>query len=448
MNSILTASQGNIATHVLSSIFTSLAELLGGRQIISKVNEIRDYYSLSPLEQFHISSRRLKQIVAYSAHNIPYYKDLFNSISFDPYSLDRDLLYLNDIPILTKDIIREHATRLISKDLTETKHYRCFSGGSTGPSIDVFYDQEAVDYSAATSIFARETIGCFRHSREVHLSSKFFDQTQSLYTQFREYSKCLAHSRQNLYIAAWNDQELQGIVNELIRLKPFLLHGHPSTLRSITSFCAQVGIRDLLFHIYESSGEMLDPTTQQSAESQFGCKVVNRYGLAEFGVVGYELYVQKPMQVMTSECWLEETGNGNALPLIATTLRNRLMPLIRYETGDIGSVYPDPTRGVLVIGSLIGRIHDVVTICGKDYPTHYIMDVLQHKIGNIDQFQILRLGQSLVLQLVLSKGACLDTVRSRVISVFGDAFDIRQVSLSDLKLSGKRNKYRHLVSHD
>ena len=45
---------------------------------------------------------------------VPYYRELFRRLHFEPATLLRDLAYLQELPYLTKDIIRQQGTRLIS----------------------------------------------------------------------------------------------------------------------------------------------------------------------------------------------------------------------------------------------------------------------------------------------------------------------------------------------
>src|SRR4029077_12184565 len=71
--------------------------------------------------------------------------------------------------------------------------------------------------------------------------------------------------------------------------------------------------------------------------------------------------------------------------LVITTLKNWMMPLLRYRTGDI-AVLRQSEDGFF-IQDLLGRTHDVVEIGGVRVPTHHVQDVLD-RIGQIREFQI------------------------------------------------------------
>lgn len=145
------------------------------RLIRGKVVELRGHYRL-PLEQRLVIARnRLANILHHAQQNVPYYQSLFAQCHFDPEKVRRDTAYLNELPYLTKDVIREQADRLLSRPLAEARHHVCKTGGSTGVSTVIYYDQEAADYSAAVTLYARERIGKKKYKSELHFACRFPD---------------------------------------------------------------------------------------------------------------------------------------------------------------------------------------------------------------------------------------------------------------------------------
>ena len=94
-----------------------LAERLQGRGIRPKVVALRAHYALEPRQRRAEARRRLAEVVAFAGDQVPYYRDLFRQIGFDPAKIGKDAKYLQDIPYLTKDIVREHGPRLLSRTL-------------------------------------------------------------------------------------------------------------------------------------------------------------------------------------------------------------------------------------------------------------------------------------------------------------------------------------------
>ena len=82
--------------------------------------------------------RKLSKIVRYAAVNVPYYRDLFSQIGFDPKKLTTDAGYSRDIPYLTKDIIRTQGDRLLRHDhATARKHVPKTGGRGLARSISI-----------------------------------------------------------------------------------------------------------------------------------------------------------------------------------------------------------------------------------------------------------------------------------------------------------------------
>jgi phenylacetate-CoA ligase len=117
--------------------------------------------------------RKLSKIVRYAAVNVPYYRDLFSQIGFDPEKLTTDAGYFRDIPYLTKDIIRTQGDRLLRHDHATARKHVPKTGGSTGPSALIFYDQDAADWSSATTRTLRAGIGKKHFHSELNFASRF-----------------------------------------------------------------------------------------------------------------------------------------------------------------------------------------------------------------------------------------------------------------------------------
>jgi phenylacetate-CoA ligase len=64
---------------------------------------------------------------------------------------------LEDLPYLTKEIIREQGERMLSHPLAGVRHHSCKTGGSTGLSCVIYYNQSGADYAAAATIYIDPT---------------------------------------------------------------------------------------------------------------------------------------------------------------------------------------------------------------------------------------------------------------------------------------------------
>ena len=422
-----------------------IAERIEKRDVRTKARELKNYYSMPFVERRRLAKVGLTQILTFAGAHVPYYRDLFATSGFVPNKVQRDPRYLEDLPFLTKDIIREQGARLLSCSLDDIKRQACKTGGSTGPSCVIYMDREAIDYSSAVTRFCRERIGKMKHMSELHLSSQF-PEAFPLRDRLREQCKCLAMNRSNIFLDRLDASGLEKIWRALCRRRPYLVHGHPSTLHALACYVEQTYGGGKAFEIFESSGELLTPYVRETITRSLRCRVTDRYGLAEFGVIAYELDPSRnQLQALESEGWPEAApleGSEGDQELVFTGFRNRLMPLLRYRTGDLARVEERPDG--FFLEDLVGRTHDTVLINGVPYGSQYVQDLLD-RVGGIQEFQIdLRFSPPL-LRLVTEVGVNEHEVLKRLKGWWKAGFEIRFVGHEDLVRVGHRSKFRHVV---
>ncbi|WP_432472033.1 hypothetical protein [Amphritea sp. HPY] len=423
-----------------------LAEKLEKRDIRAKFRELKKYYRLPFQQRKLIAEKRLIETIEFAAHHVPYYRDLFRNISFNVSQLKKDTRYLQEIPLLTKDIIREQGDRLLSAPLERVRHHVCKTGGSTGLSAHIFYDQIAADYSSAVTLFARRAIGKSKHKFETHFACRFPDDVPQKWPT-REDFKCFAMNRNNIFFDSVDSQGLEEIWTALKKNPAYLVHAHPSTVYALACYIEKTQGTAKAFEVFESSGELLEPYMRELISKALQCRVVDRYGLAELGVMAYELSDQGGLQVLDSEGWPEsqplENSSGDE-QLIFTGFRNRLMPLIRYCTGDMAKV--ETLDDGFYLTNVVGRIHDIVPINGVDHPTHHIQDMLDHRVGGIQEFQIDLRSKPPILKIVPEPSANTEEIQSKVKEFWGQGFEVNFVGHDEFTRVGRHAKFRHVVT--
>jgi phenylacetate-CoA ligase len=441
-----------------SELVYPIAEWTQGRTIREKQAAVADDASRNFAERKARAWKRLVETVEFAGARVPYYRDLFHDIGFDPASLHRSAGYLADIPALTKDIIREQGERLLRDDHASYRTHASKTGGSTGPSAVIMYDQDAADWTSGVIRYARERIGAGATRSEVHFSSHF-DGKITFRDKLREQLKCIANNRFNIAFASFAPAQLETIWQRLCDIRPHLVHGHPSTLYQLALHMSDRtnGIRP--FRVFESSGETLDSKQRDVIRRTFHCDIIDRYGLAEAGVVAYQIDpARSEMLVLDGVVWPEivDVGFANdvageqprdahtrAGELVITTLKNWMMPLLRYRTGDI-AVLRQSDDGFF-IQDLLGRIHDVVEIGGVPVPTHHVQDILD-RIGQIREFQIDTSGARPLFRVVPESGEAVVKIGEKLRQRWGDSIDIEFIDASALTFRGWRSKFHHLIA--
>jgi len=438
-----------------AAVVFPLAERIEGRAIRARQRQLATHMALPFAERRRRAFASLVETVRFAGAHVPYYRDLFRSRQFDPECLARDPRHLDDLPMLTKDIIRAEGERMLRDDHAAFRKHVCKTGGSTGPSAHIIYDQDGADAASALTRQARALIGAGAVRAELHLSTEFGDRPV-LRDRLREQMKCIANNRFNLAFASFAPAELDRLWARITALRPYLIHGHPSTLYQLARHVSPRRPAAPAFAIFESSGEMLTATQRALIERVFRCRVVDRYGLAEAGVLAYQTgAAEDGLLVFDQAGWpeiaevafggeLASTPGARSGELVVTALGNRMMPLIRYRTGDLATLV-ETAKG-FYLRDLVGRIHDVVSIAGVPQPTHRLQDVLD-RIGGIREFQIEARAARPLFRIVAEDGAR-ERIDAALRRQWADAIDIEFIDAEALTLQGWRAKFRHLVTPD
>jgi phenylacetate-CoA ligase len=156
---------------------------------------------------------------------------------------------------------------------------------------------------------------------------------------------------------------------------------------------AGIDPQDLPLEVGLFGGEPWTDEMRRQLDRELGLKAVNFYGLSEMCGPGVAaeclatrdgLHVQEDhflMEVVDPESG-EPVAEGSDGELVFTTLLKEAQPLIRYRTGDVGSVTTEPCecgRTMTRIADLRGRLDDMLIIRGVNlFPSnveHLLLEV-------------------------------------------------------------------------
>lgn len=412
-----------------------LGEKLAGRQISKKYFQLKVYYKSDWKYRKVLQKKKLISLVNYCYENIPYYKkilfkkDLINK-------LNQNISFFKDIPFLNKKLILENYDLLISPK-KQKKIYYCKTGGSSGEKITVEYNDFAADSSSAVTRYCRNSIRV--PGSDLHFAANFGDKI-SLKDKLKENFKSYILGRDNIFFSSLNDEDIKKIIKKIIKKKPTLIHCHPSTMIIILDFCMKKKI-NLNFKYFESSGEQLTYIDRKKIENYFFCKVIQRYGQAETGIIAYEIFKDEKIYVLDKSVYVENYADE----IITTGLENLHMPLLRYQTGDLGIIKED-LKG-FYFDEIIGRKHEKLTLNNEVFLTHHIQDIIDHRIQNVNMFQIqLRENKKHILLLNIAHNHLKSEITDKVNKYFYNSFEVQFVEKDKFIFKGSRSKFSYIVN--
>lgn len=149
--------------------------------------------------------------------------------------------------------------------------------------------------------------------------------------------------------------------------------GTPSFLHTLLSKAREAGTA-LRFETAFVVAEMLPESLREELERDFGVRVLQGYGTADLGCLGYEcpekggwhLHPEAIVEVLDLESGMQAVP-GQPGEVVATIF-DEAYPLIRFATGDLSTLAPDLRCGCgrtsPKLSGLLGRVGDGVKVKG------------------------------------------------------------------------------------
>lgn len=319
------------------------------------------WYSKSELESYQIE--RISAIIDYAYKKVPYYKRVMQAHDIKPEQI-QNLDDLKRFPLLTKADIKANFNDLLSTDYDMAKVAKGHTSGTTGSPLEICYDPGMIhmnyamldrqyDWAGVRLAALGDPVAVVRGNVVVPLQQKKppFWRYNYLHRQMLLSSFHMSTANMDAYIDA------------LRKFKPRVLDGYPSTVYVLAKHLKNIG-QKLPLHAVLTSSETLYDFQRSVIEESFQCKVFDYFGAAERVVFATECDRHQGHHLADEYGYSEFLDDaGQAVPagtlgkLVATSLHNMAMPLIRYVTNDMSALRTQ----VCTCGRQLQLIEDVAT---------------------------------------------------------------------------------------
>jgi len=405
---------------------------------------------LGPQALEEIQWRKFKRLLRHAYDNVLYYHRLFKTGGLRPEDI-KSRKDLSKIPITTKAQIQGLALEEITaQGVDRSKCIEIRTSSSTGRPLSIYLAKKEMEFFDI--VWTRGFIGAglswkdkkvqIRNVLREPKTPKYW--FQSLGIMRREYIPFLGNEE---YVA------------EFLKEGHFdILVSYPSLFRILTGRvkredrCAR-GPR-LVF----SAGEMLDVPTRRRIEETFQAPVFNFYGMMEVGLIAWECAPHRGFHINTDTVLLEIVRNGMPAKIgekgriIATGLHSYAMPLIRYDTGDVGVLNHRRCpcgRQLRLLERLEGRCNDLVSLPdGRLLPPGFFIFLRNFK--GIRQYRIVQERiDELIVYLVLEANAPTDLAecaKEEIKAWAGEGVTVRVKIVDEIPLDPS-GKLRSVISY-
>jgi phenylacetate-CoA ligase len=297
--------------------------------------------------------------------SVPFYRERFRELGMHP----RDFTCLEDLrgfPVLTKADLRSHAGALFSNLCSREHLFRKKTSGSTGVSVEVFVDEPAQQFKRACTLRSDEWSG-WRFGEPVGM---IWGNPEYLNRGWRgRFRNALLERATYLDTLKMDEETLARFAMHLQRRQPTLLFGHAHSVYLFAEYIRSLGLPGIRPRGVITTAMVLHDWQRRVIEGVFGCKVTNRYGCEEVSLIACECERHNGLHINADGVYLEilrdglPVGLGEPGSVVVTDLRNRAMPILRYQVGDV-AVWSDRRcacgRGLPLLERLEGREADYV----------------------------------------------------------------------------------------
>jgi len=262
-----------------------------------------------------------------------------------------------DIPITAKALVRDRTAEFFSSFIPPA-HGKVTvkpTSGSTGEPMEVRKTQRHYEINSLENQRLKRGWGYSDHKLMVHISVPYADHPSG---QIEEEETANGGRWWKLYTS-----ESRVARDLLRRVSPSFVMSSPSMILAVLEQCREAS-ETLPLKLISTVAEVLPDELRELVRQMPGCRLADMYGTIETGLIAGQCPLCDAYHPADRHLILElitEDGRwpepGEMGRVIVTTLFNRAMPLIRYETGDYAELAPANgcPRSSLAIRRIVGR---------------------------------------------------------------------------------------------
>lgn len=310
------------------------------------------------------AARRLAKLQATLAamRELPYYaRALADAPEVD------SLADLAQLPVLTRSTLREHFADLLPTGPHADLLWMSTSG-TTGERQQVARSQADWTASQAWTWSLNRAVQAALGAPFCRLTTPFCNATEchlkGASRSERTQGRRLALDT-GIDIASWPAARVAALVEEMHSHDPAYLLVNPSYLALIVDHARRLRLRLPRPRFVLTAYELCGALQRQAIAAAFECPVYDAYGATEFGAL--ILQCEHGRHHVNPQSYILELAPvaGAVASMRVTSLDKQVMPLLRYDTGDLAIAADTPCTCTWsetpTLASLEGRVSDAVT---------------------------------------------------------------------------------------
>lgn len=375
---------------------------------VFKKIELNELKSFSEVSKINFSKR--KEIVLFAYMYIPFYRNFYDSHSFNPSQLISEKDW-NLIPIIDKQIIKEHRDSIINPFISKNRLNPSTTGGSTGVPLKVFFDKEV-----PLEVFGWRTMkwwGIFPWENQAYV----YRNVRKGLLLFINHLFWWPTKRVLLDCSSMNSYDIDRFISKINRIRPSFIQGYVGGIYDFAKYVSENNVKVHSPKAIWVTAAPLSESTRKFIEGALKAPVYDQYGCSEIFWLAAECKEKRGLHVLSDVRHVEFLDSFNQIvkkgefgDVVITDLENRAFPLIRYKNGDSGRYLKRNTCSCglpfPLIDKIKGRISDTIkTPTGILLNGAYLTTIFDDYVDLVDGFQIVQYKDySVSVNCVISRG--------------------------------------------
>ncbi|WP_298548960.1 CoF synthetase [uncultured Aquimarina sp.] len=354
---------------------------------------------------------------------------------------------ISDFPVINKNMIRDNFEEFRSSKHEVNKCTLISTSGSTGAPFSVLQNKSKRFRNTGDNLYFSKRSGYEIGQKLIYIKIWPDNYKYTIFSKFW-WQNIVPQS-----VFKLDDNNIANLIKKLEEdpnKKSFL--GYTSAFEKICKYLDKINSGPISSNVVSiiAMSEGLNDYVRSSVKKYFGVAPVSRYSNNENGIIAHEdRSVTSKFIINAASYYVEVFDIDNDVPahpgkigrIIVTDLHNYAMPMIRYDTGDIGIMEMDAT-GVSYLSSIGGRKLDLIyNTKGEIVPSHVSYKLC--KYGDYKQFQLVQYGEKDYL-IKLNTDKKVDEIKmlEEYKEYFGKDANIRIEYVDEIPLlsSGKRKE--------
>ena len=364
---------------------------------------------------------------------------------------------INAFPLVDKNSIRAKLDDFLSDAIPESDRIPVITSGSTGTPFRSYQDNTKKQRNSADTIYFASLAGFTIGEKLYYLK---------IWSDYNKKSSKLQWVQNIVPIDVLNlRQNSKDVIEQLNRNKgTFCMLGYSSAYETLVAASREMPTLSRKWKIKSilTMSESLPDVLKEESEALFGCLVLSRYSNIENGIIAQQTVNEQRFFLINEASFYVEIfdsqeekllPDGEIGRIVVTDLYNKAMPIIRYDTGDIGCIATHKIQEgeFRVLTRIEGRKLDQIFNTRGELISSYIVYKNMWKYVEVEQYQFVQENTKSYCFIISMPGKFEREaeLKREFVQFLGDDAEFRIEYVDEIPLlnSGKRKKVMNLMNN-